>query len=92
MQVHVTDRQRFKPFLTGVAEIMVAREQAPGEFEWKAPPYEFELERLPIDILFGTDVIRRQIERGEALPTIEAAWRKGLPLYNRRRSPFLIYD
>ncbi|PYM05090.1 MAG: DUF1343 domain-containing protein [Candidatus Rokuibacteriota bacterium] len=91
-QVHMTDRRRFKPFLTGVAEIMVARDQAPGEFQWKAPPYEFELERLPIDILFGTDVIRRQIERGAALPAIEAAWRKGLPLHNRRRRPFLIYE
>lgn len=92
VQVHVTDRRRFKPFLTGVAEIVVARRLAPGEFRWKEPPYEFEHERLPIDILFGTDQIRKQIEAGEELRALEAAWRTGLPLYNRRRRAFMIYE
>ncbi len=91
IQVHVTDRHRFKPFRTGVAGIMVAREQAPGEFDWRKPPYEFEHERLPIDILFGTDAIRQQIERGEDLGAIAAGWRAGLPLYLRRRGPFTLY-
>jgi uncharacterized protein YbbC (DUF1343 family) len=92
VQVHVTDRRRFKPFLTGVAEITIARRQAPGEFRWKEPPYEFERERLPIDILFGTDQIRAQIEDGVGLPAIEAAWHKALTLYTRRRRPFMVYS
>jgi uncharacterized protein YbbC (DUF1343 family) len=92
VQLHVTDGKRFKPFLTGVAEILVARRQAPGAFQWKQPPYEFEHEKLPIDILFGTDGIRRQIERGDDLFAIERAWKRALPLYLRRRSPFMLYE
>ena len=92
VQIHVTDRRRFRPFRTGVAAIAVARRLAPAEFRWKEPPYEFEHERLPIDILFGTDRIRTQIEGGADLAVIEATWRTALPLYTRRRRAFMIYD
>ena len=92
VQIHVTDRRRFRPFRTGVAAISVARRLAPAEFRWKEPPYEFEHTRLPIDILFGTDRIRTQIEGGTDLPVIEATWRTALPLYTRRRRAFMIYD
>jgi len=92
VQIHVTDRRRFRPFRTGIAAIAVARRLAPAEFRWKEPPYEFEHKRLPIDILFGTDRIRTQIEGGTDLPVIEAAWRTALPLYTRRRRAFMIYD
>jgi len=92
VQIHVTDRRRFRPFRTGVAAISVARRLAPAEFRWKEPPYEFEHQRLPIDILFGTDRIRTQIEGGTDLPVIEATWRTALPLYTRRRRAFMIYD
>jgi uncharacterized protein YbbC (DUF1343 family) len=92
VQIHVTDRRRFRPFRTGVAAITVARRLAPAEFRWKEPPYEFEHKRLPIDILFGTDRIRTQIEGGTDLPVIEATWRTALPLYTRRRRAFMIYD
>ena len=92
VQIHVTDRRRFRPFRTGVAAIAVARRLAPAEFRWKEPPYEFEHARLPIDILFGTDRIRTQIEGGADLAVIEATWRTALPLYTRRRRAFMIYD
>jgi uncharacterized protein YbbC (DUF1343 family) len=92
VQVHVTDPKRFKPFLAGVAEIMVARRQAPGQFQWRQPPYEFEPEKLPIDILLGTDRIRQQIERGDDLFAIERAWKRALPLYVRRRRAFMMYE
>ncbi len=92
VQVHVTDPKRFKPFLAGVAEIMVARRQAPGQFQWRQPPYEFEPEKLPIDILLGTDRIRQQIERGDDLFAIERAWKRALPLYLRRRRAFMMYE
>jgi uncharacterized protein YbbC (DUF1343 family) len=92
VQVHVTDANRFKSFLAGVAEIMTARRQAPGQFQWRQPPYEFEHEKLPIDILLGTDRIRQQIERGDDLFAIERAWKRALPLYLRRRRDFMIYE
>ncbi len=32
------------------------------EFSWSKPPYEFEYDRLPIDMITGSDFIRKSIE------------------------------
>ena len=90
-QVHVTDRARFKPFLTGLALIAVARRQGRRHFAWRRPPYEFERRRLPIDILCGTDAIRRAIERGTSIAMIERSWRPDLTRWLGTRAPYLAY-
>src|SRR3989454_1590566 len=90
-QVHVTDRARFKPFLTGLALIAVARRQGRRHFAWRRPPYEFERRRLPIDILCGTDAIRRAIERGTSIAMIERSWRPDLTRWLGARAPYLAY-
>ena len=91
VQIHVADRGRFKPFATGLAVVTTARRLAPGRFAWRRPPYEFERRRLPIDILLGTDRIRRAIERGRTLSDIEAGWTRELAGWGRRRAPALLY-
>ena len=91
VQLHVTDRATFKPFLAGLAVIAVARRLAPGRFRWKRPPYEFERRRLPIDILLGTDQIRRTLERGRPLREIEHTWASDLARWRRRCRRVLAY-
>ena len=39
-QIHVTDRDRFKPFKTGVAILKAVHDIYPKQFKWKQPPYE----------------------------------------------------
>ena len=36
----------------------------PERFGWREPPYEYEHEKLPIDILAGSAELREQIEAG----------------------------
>jgi uncharacterized protein YbbC (DUF1343 family) len=91
VQLHVTDPATFKPFLTGLAVIAAAHRVAPREFRWKRPPYEFERRRLPIDILLGTDGIRRALERGRPLREIERGWAAALGRWRRRRERVLAY-
>ena len=55
-QIHVTDRDTFRPFQTGVEVIRVIRKSYPDQFEWKQPPYEYETKKLPIEILLGSPV------------------------------------
>jgi len=69
----------------------VARRQGRTRFAWRRPPYEFEKRRLPIDILCGTDTIRRAIERGAAVSTIEHSWQAGHGRWLRARAPYLAY-
>lgn len=55
-QIHVLDRETFLPFQTAVEILRHVRVRYAGEFEWKAPPYEYEYERLPVEVLIGGPV------------------------------------
>ena len=90
-QIHVTDRNAFKPVLTGVALIDQFRRQGPARFAWRQPPYEYEHDKLPIDILAGSDVLRTQIERGTPLQEIAASWREDEQTFRATRKDFLLY-
>lgn len=57
-QLHVTDRDAFQPWKTGLTIIQTIRDHHPQDFAWKPPPYEYEWEKLPIEILLGHHVDR----------------------------------
>ena len=90
-QVHVTDRRAFKPVLTGVALIEAFRRALPDFAIWRQPPYEYEHEKLPIDILAGSDALRTQIESGRSGEEIAAAWRADEEAFRKARAPYLLY-
>jgi uncharacterized protein YbbC (DUF1343 family) len=52
-QIHVLDRGVYRSFQTGVEIIRCIRRLYPEGFAWKQPPYEYEQEKLPIQILLG---------------------------------------
>jgi uncharacterized protein YbbC (DUF1343 family) len=52
-QLHVTDRGIFRPVRTGLEIIRTIRDMYPEDFAWKQPPYEYEHEKLPVEILCG---------------------------------------
>ncbi|HPK72906.1 MAG TPA: DUF1343 domain-containing protein, partial [Vicinamibacterales bacterium] len=63
-QIHVTDRRAFRPVLAAVAVLAAFRRAGPDRFAWRQPPYEYEHEKMPIDILAGSPALREQIESG----------------------------
>src|SRR4030095_16697756 len=63
-QVHMLDRQTFRPVESGVALIEAFRASGPDAFGWKNPPYEYEFEKMPIDCLAGNSMLREQIDAG----------------------------
>ena len=77
--------------LTGAALIQMFHRFDPQNFAWRQPPYEYEHEKLPIDILAGSDVLRRQIESGTAPQAIAASWREDEEKFRRARAPYLLY-
>ncbi len=52
-QFHVTDRKSFLPWWTALSILNQLREDYGEHFRWKEPPYEYETEKLPIEILIG---------------------------------------
>jgi len=88
VQVHVGDRREVLPYRTGLAVIQTAIEQAPGEFAWRQPPFEYCYDKLPIDLLTGSPTIRTALEAGTAL---QCAWQAELDSYAARRRAYLLY-
>jgi uncharacterized protein YbbC (DUF1343 family) len=92
VQLHVTQRESFKPFKTGVAVLKAVHNLYPEHFSWRQPPYEYETEKLPIDILAGTDRLRKDIEKGKKLDRMEERWQgQSVEFNNKFRKPYLIY-
>lgn len=91
VQLHVTDRDIFKPALTGVALVKAAYDMYRDEFRWKEPPYEYVYDRNPFDVINGTDKIRLALEQGDSLLTIEASWQNDLAAFMKLRKNFLLY-
>ena len=64
-QIHVTDRAAFQ---ARARRRRADRDVPPGRsrrrFAWRQPPYEYEHDKMPIDILAGSDTLRQQIESG----------------------------
>lgn len=90
-QIHITDRDRFKPFKTGVAILKAVHDIYPKQFKWKQPPYEYETEKMPIDILAGTDRIRIEIEKGTNPDSMEDRWKEELKAFQKTRKKYLLY-
>lgn len=91
VQIHVLDRNAFDSAKCGVAIVQVAYEMYKDDFRWKDPPYEYEYDRNPFDIITGTGKLRAQIESGIELDAIEHAWIPKLEEFKALRREFLLY-
>ena len=90
-QIHVLDRRSFRPVRTAVELIAEFRTQDPNRFAWREPPYEYEPEKQPIDILFGSDRLRRVIDAEGDLAAFVESWKTDEDDFRRLRQRYLIY-
>jgi len=90
-QIHVLDRRTFRPIRTIVEFIAELRAQSPARFAWREPPYEYEHEKQPIDILFGSDQLRKTIDSGGDVARFADSWRADEDAFRRLREKYLSY-
>jgi uncharacterized protein YbbC (DUF1343 family) len=91
VQVVVNDAARFQPFATYLVLVREARQLAP-EFAWRTEVYEFEAERLAIDLLLGRGDLRGLLEEAAPLEAMQTTWRDGLAAFAESRRAHLLYD
>jgi uncharacterized protein YbbC (DUF1343 family) len=90
-QIHVTDAQHYRPYATSLHLLQAVIINHRDQFEWKAPPYEYEYERLPIDLIIGDRTIRQRIEKLDPLDEIEASWQDDLNEFIKVSKEFHLY-
>ena len=80
VQIHITDARTFRPMVTYLALIALARAQDPERFAFRVEKYEFRDDVPAFDLLTGDGEARERMSRGdraddvaEAIATVDAA-------------------
>jgi uncharacterized protein YbbC (DUF1343 family) len=96
VQIHVLNRDTFRPAAVYTIALAVVRALVPDRFAWRTETYEFVSDPIAIDLLFGSDRERRLIESGPVEdwgPDLFAeTWREAENAFRVRRQPFLLYQ
>ncbi len=92
VQLHVTDRSVFQPVRTSLALLATMREMSGDSFAWRTEVYEFVSRPIAIDLLFGSDRERIQIEAGRPWREIAAAWDSEEQAFDHRRHAAWMYS
>jgi uncharacterized protein YbbC (DUF1343 family) len=90
-QVHVLDRRAFRPVRAAVELMAEFRRQDPARFPWREPPYEYEHEKQPIDILFGSDGLRKTLDADGDVSRLAASWPADEDAFREQRQRYLLY-
>jgi len=91
VQLHVSNRQVFRPYLTGVALLRAAWQVGDGAAVWRRRAYEFVADLPAIDLLAGSGLVRALVEAGAPLAEIAATWADDEAAWAEQRRPYLLY-
>jgi uncharacterized protein YbbC (DUF1343 family) len=91
-QIHITDKKIFKPYKTSLTLLQTIMKLHKDDFQYKQPPYEYEYDRLPMDLILGSQQIRKRIEDNEDIDKIEQSWQKELETFTQTSKEFYLYE
>jgi uncharacterized protein YbbC (DUF1343 family) len=77
-QVHVTALDSYRPYRMSMALLQASKLCHPDQFKWKKPPYEYEYVKRPIDLIIGSRLIRKDLEKGISISQLEEKWSNSL--------------
>ncbi|MDY6905882.1 MAG: DUF1343 domain-containing protein [Thermodesulfobacteriota bacterium] len=89
--IHVTERDKYKSYTASLALMQAVMALHGDQFEWTPPPYEYEFEKQPIDLIIGDTAVRNQLAALAPLETITAGWQDDLQAFDRLRKEYFLY-
>ncbi len=90
--LHVVEPQEFTPYRTSLALLQAVMRLYPDKFEWRPPPYEYEHEKLPMDLILGSRALREKLESLRPISQLEGEWEEDLEEYRQIRQKYLLYQ
>lgn len=96
VQIHVEDtaydHAAFRPWRLQALAFKVLRLQQPDYPLWRDFPYEYELDRLAIDVINGSPLLREWVDDARAMPEdLEDITRVDEQAWEEERLAFLLY-
>lgn len=90
-QMHVDQPGRFLPYRTSLSLLQAVCLGHGEDFTWSTPPYEYEYERMPIDLILGDRALREAVGAGVPIADLERSWQDGLDAFAETRRDVLMY-
>jgi uncharacterized protein YbbC (DUF1343 family) len=82
----------FKPVRLMLLTFKVLRNLYSEKFQWRQPPYEYEHERLPIDLLSGSSFCRTWVDdKAAQVADLEKTFAQAEKAWGLTRQEFLLY-
>jgi len=92
LHIHVLDTEVYKPYETTLLLLQSVIANHGQAFQWKAPPYEYEFDKLPMDLILGDSELRSRIEDlQDPLEFIET-WKPALKQFESLSKCYYLYD
>lgn len=89
VHIYVTDREIFRPVRALLHVLQLLKRRYPDDFAWRQPWAEGA--RPPIDLLWGSDRLRRQLDADEPVDSLIESWQPDLREFERLRAAYLLY-
>lgn len=90
-QLHVTNREKFRPYSASLAIIASIAMTHIDDFGLFEGPYEYVFDKRPIDVIAGDRSVVDAVLSGTPVVELEESWNAGLTEFVKDRSEFLLY-
>jgi len=91
-QMHIVQPSLYRPYITSLALLQAVYACHQDFFRWKSPPYEYEFEKLPFDLITGDPSVREMIEQQQPLRLVQERSDKEAQTFEETRKDILLYE
>ena len=92
IQIHITEIKSFKPVSTALEILDAIIETSPdGEMKFNDPPYEYEFNLIPFDILSGDSGMRKILQNRGSLKAEKERWTDETEAFKKEFTQFSVY-
>lgn len=89
VHVYVTDREHFQPVNAMLRILQTLKRSYSDSFQWRKPWIPGR--QRPIDLLWGSDRLRRHIDADRPVAELSAAWQPGLQQFKKLSGDYMLY-
>jgi uncharacterized protein YbbC (DUF1343 family) len=82
----------FQPYLTGLSLLQILLELYPDSLKPTEPPYEYEYQRRPLDLILGRTDLYARLAAGATAEELAREWAEDLAGFQAERLEILLYD
>jgi uncharacterized protein YbbC (DUF1343 family) len=90
--IHILDHRLYRPYFSALVLLKAILELHKEQFAWKKPPYEYEYDQMPIDLILGDSSLKIKIEKGADLLEIQERWVEELKDFLEWRKSYFVYS